>query len=43
MSDAYNYPSLQITLGVSTLHYIAMVEVFGRKWVDSAVSDPTFV
>lgn len=26
MSDAYTYPSLQVTLGVSTLHYIPMVE-----------------
>jgi hypothetical protein len=26
MSDAYTYPSLQVTLGVMTLHYIPMVE-----------------
>lgn len=26
MSDAYTYPYLQVTLGVSTLHYIPMVE-----------------
>ncbi|KZN20710.1 MULTISPECIES: hypothetical protein [Pseudomonas] len=26
MSDAYTYPSFLVTLGVSTLHYIPMVE-----------------
>lgn len=26
MSDAYTYPSLQVTFGVMTLHYISMVE-----------------
>lgn len=26
MSDAFNYPSLQVTLGVMTLHYIHIME-----------------
>ena len=34
MSDAYTYPSLQVTLGVSTLHYIPMVESLRAEVVE---------